>query len=260
VRKLYVIGIGAGDPEYLTIQAVSALNKVDVFFVMDKGPRTADLLHLRRHICEKYIVDREYRMVEVPDPVRDPSISPYASRVEEWHLERLALYERIISEELAEGDSGAFLVWGDPSLYDSTLRVIDTMIARGVVTFEYDVIPGISSVQALAAKHKIALNRIGGAVGITTGHLLSEKSLREMDDVVVMLDGNCSFKNIDCTEFDIYWGAYLGTQSEIIIAGRACDIAGEIERVRSEARARNGWIMDTYLLRRRRAVSDQEGR
>ena len=54
---------------------------------------------------------------------------------------------------------GAFLVWGDPSLYDSTIRVIQQIIADGATAFDYEVIPGITSVQALAAQHKIALNR-----------------------------------------------------------------------------------------------------
>ena len=68
----------------------------------------------------------------------------------------------MIREELADGQHGAFLVWGDPSLYDSTLRIVDQVAAMKTVAFELDVIPGITSVQALAARHKIALNRIGG--------------------------------------------------------------------------------------------------
>ena len=52
-------------------------------------------------------------------------------------------------------------------------------------------------------------------------------------------------------EYDIYWGAYLGTEHELSVAGRLSDCKGEIERVRAAARAEHGWIMDIYLLRRR---------
>jgi len=37
MKKVFVIGIGAGNPDYMTIQAINALNCVDVFFVFEKG-------------------------------------------------------------------------------------------------------------------------------------------------------------------------------------------------------------------------------
>ena len=102
--------------------------------------------------------------------------------------------------------------------------------------------------QALAAAHKLPLNRIGESVLITTGRKLAEGFPENADSVVVMLDGQCAFRRVD-PDTEIYWGAYLGTADEILIAGRLGDVAQEIERVRAEARARKGWIMDTYLLR-----------
>jgi precorrin-6A synthase len=68
--------------------------------------------------------------------------------------------------------------------------------------------------------------------------------------VIVMLDGNCAFKAIDDAGIDIYWGAYLGTADEILVSGNLDARKGEIERLRAEAKARKGWVMDTYLLRR----------
>ena len=112
-------------------------------------------------------------------------------------------------------------------------------------------IPGISSVQALAARHRIALNRVGRPIHITTGRRLAEGLHDDADDVVVMLDAGCTFRRFADQRVDIYWGAYVGTPDEILIAGDLADVADEIERVRGEARERKGWIMDTYLLRRR---------
>lgn len=253
MRKVFIIGIGAGNPDYLTVQAINALNAVDVFFIIDKGQDKDDLIRLRKDICERHIKNKTYRTVEAPDPPRDRTSSSYEPAVRAWHEQRAILYERMIAQDLGDDERGAFLVWGDPSLYDSTLRIIDRIVQRGTVTFDYEVIPGISAIQALAAKHKIALNRIGRSIHITTGRKLADGLPDAVDDAVVMLDGDCAFKTIDDGAIDIFWGAYLGTADEILVAGKLREVAGEIERVRAEARARKGWVMDTYLLRKRDA-------
>jgi precorrin-6A synthase len=250
MRKLFVIGIGAGNPDYVTVQAINALNAVDVFFIVDKGREKEDLTRLRKDICERFIKDKSYRVVETPDPPRERRPASYEPTVQAWHDERAAIYEKLIGEQLGEDECGAFLVWGDPSLYDSTLRIIDQIVARGTVAFEYEVIPGISAIQALAARHRIALNRIGRSVHITTGRKIAEGLADTIEDVIVMLDGDCSFKAIDDTGIDIYWGAYLGTEDEILVAGKLHERMHEIERLRDEAKARKGWVMDTYLLRK----------
>jgi precorrin-6A synthase len=253
MRKVFVIGIGAGNPDYITVQAINALNAVDVFFIMDKGEEKDDLVRLRKEVCERYIKNKAYRMVEAADPPRDRTPSSYEPAVRAWHEQRAGIYERLIREELGEDECGAFLVWGDPSLYDSTLRIIEQIIAKGTVAFEHEVIPGISAIQALAARHKIALNRIGRSIHITTGRKVSEGLPDNTDDVVVMLDANCSFKTIEDPGIDIYWGAYIGTEDEILVAGDLRALSHDIERTRAEAKARKGWIMDTYLLRKRKA-------
>ena len=249
MRKVFIIGIGAGNPDYITVQAINALNEVDVFFVMDKGREKGDLVRLRKEICERYIKNKSYRIIEVRDPERDRTASSYESGVKAWHQQRATVYERLI-QELGEEERGAFLVWGDPSLYDSTLRIIDQIIAMGTVAFEYEVVPGISSIQALAARHKITLNRIGQSIHITTGRKVSEGLPDNIHDVVVMLDAECSFKNINDPEIDIYWGAYIGTEDEILMSGNLKGRMHDIERIRREAKTKKGWIMDTYLLRK----------
>lgn len=249
MRTLSLIGIGAGDPDYLTVQAIAALERCDVFFVMDKGDQKDDLVQLRRQICARFITHQRYRFVELPDPVRDPNIEPYEERVRRWHEQRVALYEQTLLRELDDHGRGAMLVWGDPMLYDSSLRIVEQLVARGRVPFEYEVIPGISAIQALCARHRITLNRIGGAVQITTGRKLQQGFPSEADDVLVMLDGENSFQSVDRDVY-IHWGAYLGTPNELLIAGPLHEVCERIVQVRAEARARHGWIMDTYLLRR----------
>jgi precorrin-6A synthase len=251
MRRLLVIGIGAGDPEHVTAQAVRALNEVDVFFVVDKGGDTGDLVALRKEICERFIEDPSYRMLEVPDPPRDRRATAYAGAVDDWRARRAEVWGRALCDELPDDAVGGLLVWGDPSLYDSTIDVIERILAAGTIAFEYEVIPGISSVHALTARHRIAINRVGGAVQITTGRRLSNDGWPDgIDDLVVMLDADCSFRALDPDGVEIFWGAYLGTPDELLVAGPLAEAAPKIEEIRADARKRKGWIMDTYLLRR----------
>lgn len=252
VRKIHVIGIGAGDPDQLTLQAVRALRSTDVFFVLDKGEVKSDLTRLRRDMLETHRPEGGYRVVEAPDPERDRRAggADYSPAVGDWRSARADLYERLITRELGEDESGAFLVWGDPALYDSTLGVLEEVLARGTVAFEHDVVPGISSVSALVARHRTGLNRVARPVQITTGRRLAEGFPEGVDDVVVMLDAHQTFRRYADEDIDIYWGAYIGTPDEILASGPLAEAGPRIERLRAEARERKGWIMDTYLLRR----------
>lgn len=250
MKKLLVIGIGAGNPDHITLQAVKALNRVDVFFIMDKGLGKDKLIDLRRELCERHITDPHYRFVEAPSPERERGNLDYRTSVDALNLAKQQTFERLINEELADDQCGGFLVWGDPALYDSTLRILQAILDSGSCAFEFEVIPGITSVQALAAAHKVTLNQIGRPVEITTGRRLAAGQVSDADSLVVMLDAHDSYHHVADQETHIYWGAYLGTPDEILIDGKLKDVADEIERVRKAARLANGWIMDTYLLRK----------
>jgi precorrin-6A synthase len=242
-RHIHVIGIGAGDPDYLTVQAIEALNDTQVFFAMDKGEAKSDLMALRREICARFIRKPGYRFVELADPPRAAG-GDYRQAVSDWHAARARVWASAIAAELAPDGVGAFLAWGDPSLYDSTLRILDAVAAE--VDIRYDVIPGITAVQALTARHRIPLNEVGEPVLITTGRQLREHGL--LGSAVVMLDADCSFHTCPAGTL-IWWGAYLGTDDELLVAGTVGEVGARIATLRAEARARHGWIMDTYLLR-----------
>jgi precorrin-6A synthase len=249
VRTILVIGIGSGNPEHLTLQAVRALQRADVFFMLDKGPEKAQLTRLREQICGPHLT-RVPRIVTIRDPERDRRPADYEAEVRAWHERRLLAYETAIAQNMTDGECGAFLVWGDPSLYDSTLRILEQLEARDRVPVSYEVIPGITSVQALTARHRICLNKIGQAVHIATGRTLAQAPPLDTNNVVVMLDGEFTLHGVDPDTTWIHWGAYLGTEHEIVRDGRVADVVDEIRALRHEARLRHGWIMDTYLLSR----------
>ncbi|MEJ3657274.1 precorrin-6A synthase (deacetylating) [Actinomycetes bacterium KLBMP 9759] len=250
MRAVYVIGIGSGDPDDLTVAAIAAMNRVDVFFTIDKGEVKSDLAALRTELLARHVTGT-FRVVEAADPQRDRAAHRYVDAVGSWQGEREALYERMLTEELADGESGGFLVWGDPALYDGTLPILERIRARRPV-FEIVSVPGISSVQALAAAHRLVLNRVGRAFTVTTGRRLAADGMpADVDDVVVMLDARTAFAELPDTDLDIFWGAYVGSSDEALLHGDLQAVKGTIKEVRAALRERKGWIMDTYLLRRR---------
>jgi precorrin-6A synthase len=246
-----VIGIGAGDPDQITLQAVDGLNRLDVVFVIEKADEWQELSRARDAIIERHRTsERPLRTVHVEDPRRDRVASDYAGAVEAWRDARALAWEAALRDGLADDEVGGFLVWGDPALYDSTIAVLEAIRARGKVELEFDVVPGISSVQALAARHRIPLNRVGEPIHITTGRRLADAP-DAARDVVVMLDASCTFAEVAHADDEIFWGAYLGTPDEIVVSGSVGAVGDDIRKLRAEARERKGWVMDTYLLRRR---------
>ncbi|WEX77107.1 precorrin-6A synthase (deacetylating) [Sinorhizobium numidicum] len=250
MRHILIIGIGAGNPEHITVQAINALNRADVLFIPTKGANKAELAEVRREICARYVTRGDSRTVEFAVPIRRTEGRSYGESVDEWHAGIAATYEDLLQHELREGQSGAFLVWGDPMLYDSTIRIVERVRARGRVAIDFEVVPGITSLQALCASHRIPLNLVGKPVEITTGRRLAESFPAKSETAVVMLDGEQAFQEIDDPDAEIYWGAYLGTPDEIVISGRLADVKEDILNARAQARARMGWIMDIYLLRK----------
>lgn len=253
--ELVLIGIGAGNPQWVTAQAAEAIRRLDVLFVVVKEKELDEFVEVRRQIVEKYREENRpepLRTVELKDPPRPWRSAPdYPAAVRTWRAQRLAQWGDAVAAELGDGQAGGFLVWGDPSLYESTLAIVKQLVAAAEADISIHVIPGISSILALAAAHQIPLNRQGRAVVIEPARLLADGMPEGTDDVVAMLDGHQTFAHIDPEGLDIYWGAYLGTPDQILISGDLARVRDEIVAARAAAVGSKGWIFDTYLIRRR---------
>ncbi|MDL9937991.1 precorrin-6A synthase (deacetylating) [Gordonia sp. ABSL1-1] len=243
-----VIGIGPGGPRQITLEAIDAMADVDAFVVLDKGTAKDDLRQARRDIVDRYAPGRN--VIELVDPPRDRHPADYDAEVRRWHEARAELIAAALTDSLTDGGVAAFLVWGDPALYDSTLRIVDDLARRPGLDLDVEVIPGVTSASALTAAHAITANRIGEPIHITTGRRLADTPAGADSNQMVMLDGELAFRQTADADDHIWWGAYLGTDDQVLISGRVGDVADEIAAVRAEARARIGWIMDIYLLRK----------
>ena len=242
---LHLIGIGTGNPDHLTLQAIKVLNAADLVMIPRKGDSKADLAELRRAICAEVLTNPDTVIAEFDVPERDAGNLDYLGSVNHWHDAVAEVWQQVMDAHPLARDV-ALLVWGDPSLYDSTLRIA----GRLRVPVALQVVPGITSIHALTAAHVIPLNELGAAVLITTGRQLLQGWPAGADTLVIMLDGNCSFQAIDPVGVSIWWGAYVGMTEQIIMAGELAMIGPQIVAARAKARAAHGWIMDIYLLRR----------
>ena len=263
MRELLIIGMGPGHPDQLTVQAVKALNRVDVFFRIDKGDVRSGLNQARDEILRRHVTRTGYRVVDIPEPSRDrsPGLSAdgYQGAVRDWHQARAELVAASIGTELGPDGVGAFLVWGDPALYDSMLRIIDRVRALGTVAFGCAVIPGVTSVQALAAAHGIPLNRVGEPVHITPARRIANGLPDGLDSAVVMLDSGFTPAGFGDPGLSVFWGAYLSTPDEVLISGPLPEVAARITETKVQLREQHGWIMDIYLLRRDREAGGGDG-
>ncbi len=242
---LTLIGIGTGNPEHLTLQAIRAINAQDLILIPRKGPGKADLAELRRAVCDEVLTNSQTRIVEFDLPVRDETTADYRQRVDDWHDAIAIAWQGAMNGLGAQ--KVALLVWGDPSLYDSTLRIASRLNPSPQI----EVIPGITSLQVLTAAHAIPVNEIGAAFVVTTGRRLREEGWPTgVDTIAVMLDGGCAFQTVPPEGVHIWWGGYVGMKEQIICEGPLAEVSEKIIAMRAEARENHGWIMDIYLLRK----------
>ncbi len=242
-----LIGIGCGNPRQLTLTAVDAINAADVILIPRKGEEKSDLAELRREICADVLTSSKTRLIEFDLPEREADREDYRGSVDDWHDAVAAVWSREIGAHLGDSGRVAFLIWGDPSLFDSSLRIARRLKPMPAI----EMIPGITAIQALCAAHAIPLNDIGAPFLVTTGRRLREgRWPQAADTVVVMLDGGTAFQTLDPAGLHIWWGAYLGMANQIILSGPLAEIGARIIDTRAQARAKHGWIMDSYILKR----------
>jgi precorrin-6A synthase len=244
MTRLSLIGIGTGNPDHLTLQGVKALNAADLILIPRKGVAKSDLADLR-HLILSRALTQPVPIAEYDVPARADQ-DDYLGAVNDWHDAIANIWRDTIVAHLPQGGEVALLVWGDPSLYDSTLR-----IAARLPGLTVRVIPGITSLQLLTAAHAIPLNTLAEPVTITTGRQLRDHGWPPgATTIAVMLDKGGAFTVLDPKGLTIWWGAYVGMEEECLIHGPLAQVAEDILATRARLRAKHGWIMDIYLLRR----------
>jgi len=140
-----------------------------------------------------------------------------------------------------DGDAPAAMRYTEVRMAKLTNEVLAD-IEKETVNFQPNYDESLSEPTVLPTRiPNLLLNGSEGiAVGMATK--IPPHNLNEVVDATIAV--------LRDPEIDIYWGAYIGTEDEILVSGNLKARMHEIERIRSEAKGKKGWIMDTYLLRR----------
>jgi len=139
----YGIGVGPGDPELLTLKACRILHSVDVIFA---AASTKNEHSLAVNIASDHIPEKT--------PVHQLSFPMTTNRQEAQKAWRSNA--GIIYGYLEKGLNAAFLTLGDPMTY-STFGYISKHVKRIDPNIAVEIIPGITSYQAAAARLSIPL-------------------------------------------------------------------------------------------------------
>ncbi len=252
--KVRILGVVMG-PQHVTPEVAEALRTADYVLAAEKADGDR-LLALRRAIAWAHPgPNGPIEVVALPDSPRDRfaglTNSDYEAAVTDWHQARAAQYAAVLEQR---GGTAAFLVWGDPSLYDSTIRIIEKardLLKLRSIDLDFDVLPGVSAPQLLAARHRIVLHGVGRPVHITTGRRLQEAVATGLDNIVAML--NPPPQRLDFTglhDWTMWWGANLGATGERLLTGRLGDVMPAVAEARTAAEAQDGWVMDLFLVRK----------
>lgn len=243
MTTLWLIGIGTGNPDHVTGQAIKALNGADLILIPRKGTAKSDLAEVRQLILSQ-VLSAPVAVADYDVPQRADQ-DDYLGAVNDWHDAIAEVWADTIAAHRPGAANVALMVWGDPSLYDSTLRIASRLPGLTV-----KVVPGITSLQALTAAHAIPLNTLAAPVTITTGRQLRDHGWPEgATTLAVMLDKGGAFTVLP-PDTEIWWGAYVGMPEETLIHGTLAEVSDHILSTRAELRAQHGWIMDIYVLRR----------
>lgn len=170
---LYGIGVGTGDPEYLTLKAVRLIQEADiiVYLKSEKGVTIA------RDIASKWIVNQQQMAISMPYKTNRNA----ANKAYDIASVQIADY-------LQQGLQVAFLCEGDPLFFGSYIYLHQRLSSD----YHCQIVAGISSIHTATALAQIPLVQQTESLAVVTSRNTDEeilKALSQYSSVVIMKAG-----------------------------------------------------------------------
>lgn len=156
---LYGVGVGTGNPEFITVKALRIIQSVPVIAY----PASEQGNSFARSIVAEFLKENQIEVPIVLPFKLEKSAQPFYDKA----AEKLA-------EHLNDGRDVAVLCEGDPFFYGSFMYIFNRLSPL----FSTEIIPGISSVMASAAMIGVPLTYRNDAFMVLSG-ILSKEVLQE---------------------------------------------------------------------------------
>ncbi|MGC8609393.1 MAG: precorrin-2 C(20)-methyltransferase [Thermoplasmata archaeon] len=171
---MYAVGLGPGDPDYITVKAIDILKRSDTIFVPGSSPDRSisrniimDLARMHNFSSGKEIVDLEFPM----------------TRNHELNRRSWEKNVKMILESVASGRIVSYATLGNPTLYSTFGNILDDLRRHGV---EIAFIAGVSSIDACSSIAGINLARGDESIAIITYSDFLKQNRIDFDTVIIM--------------------------------------------------------------------------
>lgn len=216
VRRLFCVGVGPGDPKLLTIKGKEIIETSEVIFSPVKSVQS-----------ESFALETIKKIIKLEDKEIYPLLFPMTTNEEKLKPYWEKAYEKI-REKIFEGKNCVFIVEGDPLIYSTFNNILE--IIKKKQEFDVEIIPGISSFQAMSASLKIpvvdgdevlviASASYKESSGCRTAKLRDDfqKILNISDTIFLMKAGRVVSQILQNKNgFLTFFGELCGTESEFI--------------------------------------------
>ena len=184
MKTLYGVGVGPGDPELLTVKAISVIQNADYVFVPRSKPEEQGMAEA---IVAEYL--NEKKLVYLHFPMGPDNSERYKQSAEK------------IDDILEDGETGAFITLGDPMTYSTFTYV---MFEAQKLQMRLIIVPGISTFNAAAAALRLPVTIKGENFYLVDG-CVDEEILRRVQSVCVLKprkENAATLKKLEKHDFD----------------------------------------------------------
>ncbi len=171
--KFYGIGVGPGDPELITLKAISAIKMADVLICPDAGNGKKSIA---LEIGEDYVQDKTERVAMTFPMVYDEEVLNKS-----WE-ENAVQIERYINA----GKNVAFITLGDPGVFSTFMYIVPFLVAKGI---EIETIPGVTSFSAVASTMNLPIclwEETFTVVPLQKDVASARRAIENSDNVIIM--------------------------------------------------------------------------
>lgn len=146
----YVVGVGPGDPQLLTLRAVKVLQDCTIWFVPSAFENGGSMAH---KIAAGAVGDKDKTILNHRFPMKQVfrGQTPDSELKDAWQTAA-----RTIMGYLGRGQDVVFPTLGDPAIYSTGYYVCETLQEYGC-PFKVEIVPGVSAIGASSAVSSMPL-------------------------------------------------------------------------------------------------------